>query len=93
MVLKAGFEPARVTPHAPQTCVSTRFHHFGILDDTTKKPLISMLAFSQRAEWSQDDFSGQNPGYNFSLHSGQILWLKSASVRSRRYASICRHDP
>ncbi len=31
MVPKAGFEPARVTPHAPQTCVSTRFHHFGIL--------------------------------------------------------------
>jgi hypothetical protein len=29
MVPKAGFEPARVTPHAPQTCVSTRFHHFG----------------------------------------------------------------
>ena len=29
LVPKAGFEPARVTPHAPQTCVSTRFHHFG----------------------------------------------------------------
>src|SRR4030066_2600148 len=29
MVPKAGFEPAWVTPHAPQTCVSTRFHHFG----------------------------------------------------------------
>ena len=31
MVPKAGFEPAWVAPHAPQTCVSTRFHHFGIL--------------------------------------------------------------
>src|SRR4030042_3885059 len=32
VVPKAGFEPARVTPHAPQTCVSTRFHHFGMED-------------------------------------------------------------
>ena len=31
MVPKAGFEPAWVAPHAPQTCVSTRFHHFGML--------------------------------------------------------------
>jgi hypothetical protein len=29
LVPKAGFEPAWVAPHAPQTCVSTRFHHFG----------------------------------------------------------------
>lgn len=42
LVPKAGFEPARVTPHAPQTCVSTRFHHFGIQDNTTKIPLISI---------------------------------------------------
>jgi hypothetical protein len=36
-VPKAGFEPARVTPHAPQTCVSTRFHHFGRLSMLLQK--------------------------------------------------------
>ncbi len=36
MVPKAGFEPARVSPHAPQTCVSTRFHHFGSVNITIK---------------------------------------------------------
>jgi hypothetical protein len=44
MVPKAGFEPARVTPHAPQTCVSTRFHHFGeVIYATTKISGFSSL--------------------------------------------------
>jgi hypothetical protein len=29
VVPKGGLEPPRVAPHAPQACVSTRFHHFG----------------------------------------------------------------
>ena len=28
-VPKGGLEPPRVTPHAPQTCASTKFRHFG----------------------------------------------------------------
>ena len=27
---RAGLEPARVAPHAPQACVSTKFHHLGV---------------------------------------------------------------
>lgn len=55
----AGFEPARLTPYAPQTYVSTRFHHPGALFFHKEKSILPSTFPVNDIEFTSLGFSAE----------------------------------
>ena len=50
MVLRAGLEPARISPHAPQTCAATNYATSAIFKNRKIYLLAGAFAFAAGAE-------------------------------------------